>query len=109
MCAAITRRDLLRWDRPQDRHEADDVHIASLLLRIVPDRLDAVQAVIATIPQAELHPTEHPARYAVLLEACDERALADATTRLSDTSGVLTVAIVTHVITPAASLDEAVT
>ena len=95
MCAAITRRDLLMWDRPGDRAAADDVHIASLLLRIVPD--------------AELHPTEHAARYAVVLEACNERALAEATTRLSDTPGVLTVAIVTHTIAPAASLNEAAT
>jgi nitrate reductase NapAB chaperone NapD len=109
MCAAITRRDLLMWDRPGDRTAADDVHIASLLLRIVPDKLDEVRAVIATIADAELHPTEHAARYAVVLEACNERALAEATTRLSDTPGVLTVAIVTHTIAPAASLNEAAT
>lgn len=109
MCAAITRRDLLLWDHPRDQYEPETVHIASLLLRIVPDRIDDLRAAIAALPEAELHATEHPARYAVLLEAGDERALADATTRLSDIPGVLTVAIVTHVTEPRASLAEPAT
>ncbi len=84
------------------------VHIASLLLHIVPDALDRLRRVVAELPLAELHATAHPAKFAVLLEAGNEQLLADATERLQNLRGVLTVSIVAHLSESARYLDQPV-
>jgi nitrate reductase NapD len=105
MRTLLSRRELFTAERaahPQD----EIVHIASLLLHIVPSCLDSLRQAVASLPDAELHATAHPAKFAVVLEAGNERALADATDRLQSLRGVLTVSIVAHLSERAGDLDE---
>lgn len=104
MHAPLSRRDLFRLSDAPDRREI--VHIASLLLQVMPARVAAVREAVAALPSAEFHPTGHPGKFAVVLEAADERALAQATETLTQLQGVLTVSIVAHLTEDAATLDE---
>ncbi len=106
MHAPLSRRDLFRLGNGPDTPAAEIVHIASLLLQVVPARIEAVRTAVASLPAAEFHPTGHPGKFAVVLEAGDERALAQATETLTQLPGVLTVSIVAHLTEDAASLDE---
>jgi len=99
----LSRRDLFRPARAEDR-----VHIASLLLQIAPAHVESVRAAVALLPAAEFHATRHPNKYAVVLEAGEERALSDATQQLSDLPGVLTISIVSHFIESANALADEV-
>jgi nitrate reductase NapAB chaperone NapD len=98
----LSRRDLLR----PDAGNADRVHIASLLLQIAPAQVDRVRAEVASLPDAEFHPTGHPNKFAVVLEANDERELANVTEHLANLRGVLTIAIVAHLTEDQDALDE---
>ncbi|HMN47430.1 MAG TPA: chaperone NapD [Povalibacter sp.] len=104
MRTLLSRRDLFTAT-PRELQE-EIVHIASLLLHIVPSCLDTLRRTVAELPGAELHATAHPAKFAVVLEAADARSLADATQRLQDLRGVLTVSIVAHLSERARDLDE---
>jgi nitrate reductase NapD len=108
MHSPLSRRDLFRLgDEPgQAVPTPEIVHIASLLLQVLPDRIDAVRETVEQLPGAELHGTAHPGKFAVVLEAGNERALADATETLSRLPGVLTVSIVAHLTEQASALDE---
>ena len=108
MRTLLSRRDLFTAT-PTDLPSGEEVvHIASLLLHIVPSCLADLRKVIAAMPAAELHATAHPAKYAVVLEAGNERVLADATEALQNLRGVLTVSIVAHLSERARDLDEPV-
>lgn len=103
--AAWSRRDLLKGrERTQD--DSEYVHFASLLLHIVPGRLPAVEQAVMELAGSELHETAQPGKFVVVLEESSERALADATQRLLDVPGVLTVSIVSHVTELASALQE---
>ncbi|HEY6645319.1 chaperone NapD [Povalibacter sp.] len=106
MRTLLSRRDLFSPGHAGSPAGEDIVHIASLLLQIVPSALGALRETIGALPGAELHPTAHPAKFAVVLEAGDERALADATALLQNLRGVLTVSIVAHLSERARDLDE---
>lgn len=82
------------------------MHIASLLVQATPAGCEAVRERIASMPGAELHDTGHSGKVAVVLEATDSRALAEATTELQQLTGVLTVSIVAHLMESASSLEE---
>lgn len=99
----LSRRDLFRPAQAEDR-----VHIASLLLQITPAQVESVRTAVESLPAAEFHATAHPNKYAVLLEAGDERTLADATQLLSGLPGVLTISIVAHFTESADALAEQV-
>ncbi len=105
MRTLLSRRELFT---PAGVTSAQDeiVHIASLLLHIVPASLDRLRQAVASLPEAELHATAHPAKFAVVLEAGNERALAEATAMLQNLRGVLTVSIVAHLSERAGDLDE---
>jgi nitrate reductase NapD len=95
----VSRRDLLTLGRSSPGAGANEfVHIASLLVRALPDRIDEVRAALAAIDGAEVHPTPHPAKFAVVLECSDERVIADCINALHAAPGVLAVSVVSHVI-----------
>jgi len=107
MRTLLSRRDLLSPPDTGQPAGEEIVHIASLLLQILPSRLDALREAVAQLPAAELHATAHPGKFAVVLEAGNERALAQATETLQNLRGVLTVSIVAHLSERAGNLDEA--
>lgn len=106
----LSRRDLLTLQGlappPSVGAPRSLVHIASLLVHAIPERIDAARAAIASIPDAELHATAHPGKFAVVLECADEGAVADCVNALHAAPGVLTVSIVSHLIEDADALDE---
>ena len=106
MRTLLSRRDLFSPGPAGAAAGEELVHIASLLLQIVPSALNTLREAIVALPGAELHPTSHPAKFAVVLEAGNERALADATEVLQNLRGVLTVSIVAHLSERARDLDE---
>lgn len=106
MRTLLSRRELFSPASDHRPAHEEVIHIASLLLHIVPARIDAVREAVAQLPGAELHATAHPAKFAVVIEAGNEHALADATESLQSLQGVLTVSIVAHLSELASNLDE---
>lgn len=104
MRSLLTRRDLFASSSGVD----DRIHIASLLLQVMPAEVESIRAAVASLPDAEFHPTAHPNKFAVVLEAGNERALSAATEQLSGLPGVLTVSIVAHLTERADSLEDEV-
>jgi len=99
-----SRRDLFALKAAPE--ESSLVHIASLLVHALPGRIDAARTVLARIEGAELHMTEHPAKFVVVLESANERAIADCVNELHASPGVLTVSIVSHLIEDADALNQ---
>jgi len=102
----LSRRDFLRFGPAATDDDEPLVHIASLLIQATPSGCEAVRAMVSSVPGAELHETGQPGKVAIVLEAPDSRALADATTELQQLPGVLTVSIVAHLMEPAAAMEE---
>jgi nitrate reductase NapD len=102
-----SRRDLFKLKDSQPT-ERSVVHIASLLVHALPERVDAARAALAHIEGAELHATEHPAKFVVVLESASEGAIADCVNELHAAPGVLTVSIVSHLVEDADALNEEV-
>jgi nitrate reductase NapD len=102
----LSRRDFLKFGPAASNTDDPLVHIASLVVQATDAGSEAVRALIDSMPGAELHETGHPGKLAIVLEAADSRALADATTEIQQLSGVLTVSIVAHLMESASSLEE---
>jgi len=101
----LTRRDVLTLGaRPPSPEQL--VHIASLLIRVVPPHADAVHDHAAGFPNAEVHRSPHPGKLVVVLESADDRELARCIDELHALPGVLTVSIVSHLLEDANRLDE---
>lgn len=108
MRSRLSRRDLVTLRRqPPDAGE-QLVHIASLIVQLMPHARDDVRAVVNALPGAELHETAHSGKLVVVIESVDERATSDLAESLTRVSGVLTVAIVAHVMDSMSALDTEV-
>lgn len=101
-----SRRDLLALKTARDQGSV--VHIASLLVHALPERIEDARAALAEIDGAELHATGHPGKFAVVLESTSESAIADCVNALHGAPGVLTVSIVSHLVEDADALNEEV-
>lgn len=101
-----SRRDLLGLKTAST--ESRTVHIASLLVHALPERISTAQAALARVPGAELHATENPGKFVVVLESASESAIADCVNELHAAPGVLTVSIVSHLVEDADALNEEV-
>ena len=84
---------------------ADTFVISSLVVQVRPDRLDEAVRAIAEEPGAEIHASDAAGKLVVVLESRNDGDLADATRRIGDLPGVLSVNLVFHhtETTPAAS------
>jgi nitrate reductase NapD len=101
----LSRRELLIPRSPAQAAQPL-VHIASLVIQATSSGCDAVRAAVAAMPDVELHETGNPNKLVVVLESAISGALADRTNELQQLPGVLTIAIVAHLIEPAATLDD---
>ena len=84
---------------------ADAVHIVSLIVHVLPARVDAVVTHLAHEADAELV-AQSGGKLVVLAETTHERDIVALTTRLADIRGVLGVNLVYHHVEPADSLGE---
>ena len=82
------------------------VHIASLIVRVRPERADAVASHIAGMSDAEIHANEG-GKIIVVLEAASERALADHMDALRQVPDVLMVSLVFHQMDADAEVEPA--
>ena len=82
------------------------VHIASLIVRVRPERADAVASHIARMSGAEIHANED-GKIIVVLEAASERALADHMDALRQVPDVLMVSLVFHQMDADAEVEPA--
>lgn len=108
MRSRLSRRDLVTLRRQPSDAGAQLVHIASLVVQLTPHAHEAVREVVNALPGAELHETAHPGKWVVVVESVNERATSDLAESLTQVSGVLTVAIVAHVMDSISALDEEV-
>ncbi|HVJ61557.1 MAG TPA: chaperone NapD [Tahibacter sp.] len=83
----------------------DIVHIVSLIVHVLPERVDAVVTQLAHETGAELV-AQSGGKLVVLAETAHERDIVALTTRLGDIRGVLGVNLVYHHVEPADSLGE---
>ena len=74
---------------------AGELHIASLLLHVRPDRQPTVRAAIAAMPGTELH-IEQPGKMVVTVEGPHEGWIADRMTALHLLDGVFSAVMVFH-------------
>ena len=105
--SSLTRRDVLSL-RGFAPAPSSVVHIASLLVQVVPKHADAAIALAARFAGAEVHRSDHPGRFVVVLESADDRAVSRYVDELHVQQGVLTVSIVSHLIEDADRLEEVV-
>lgn len=100
----LSRREFVALQPRAATNSSDIVHIASLLVQATPGRMMVAKHAAAALPGAEIHDTAAPGKFVVVLESTRERAIADAAEQLLQVAGVLTVAIVTHMMESAADL-----
>jgi len=88
--------------RPVDRRGflhgqwAGVVEIASFLVQVRPERLDAVARAIASLPGAEVHQRDARGKLVVVVEAADAGGIAERLDAIAQLPGVLTAALVFH-------------
>lgn len=82
-----------------------DVHIVSLVVRVLPERVSAVVELLAHERDAELV-AQSGGKLVVLAETAHEREIVALTARLADVRGVLGVNLVHHHIESAEELDQ---
>ncbi|NYZ15195.1 chaperone NapD [Azospirillum sp. RWY-5-1] len=80
-----------------------ELHVASLLVHVRPDRLVPVRAAIAGTPGAEIH-AEQDGKLVVVVEGPHEGWIADRMTAMHLMDGVLSAVLVFH---HAEAVDEA--
>ena len=90
--------------KPASAEATDMVHIASLLVQVVPRHMALAKHAALALPGAEIHDTSVPGKFVVVLESPHERALADATQHLLDVRGVISVSLVAHMMESEADL-----
>lgn len=74
-------------------------HIASLLVHVRPERVDAVRGHIVAMPGAEVH-VEQSGKMVVTLEGPHEGWVADRMTEINLIDGVLSAVLVFHHVDP---------
>ena len=85
-----------------------EIHITSLIVQTVPERVHQVASVLRDVPEADVHRAEESGKIIVLLET---RGLGDVTDRVDGIRrmpGVINVTLVFHQIEDAALLDQPV-
>jgi nitrate reductase NapD len=92
------------FPRPAAAESANMVHIASLLVQVVPRHMALARHAALALPGAEIHDPAVPGKFVVVLESPHERALADATQHLLDVRGVICVSLVAHMMESEADL-----
>ena len=73
-----------------------ETHIASLILRCDPARLDAVRAGLRALPQTETALADPTGKLVLLMETDREAAIAETLTTLQLMEGVASAALVYH-------------
>ena len=84
---------------------ADERHLASLLLHVRPDRQPAVRAAIEAMPGTELH-IEESGKMVVTVEGPHEGWIADRMTAMHLLGGVMSAVLVFHHVEPAGGETE---
>jgi nitrate reductase NapD len=74
---------------------AGELHVASLLVHVRPDRLGPVREAVAATPGAEIH-AEEAGKLVVVLEGPHEGWVADRMTEMHLMEGVLSAVLVFH-------------
>jgi len=76
------------------------MNVCGVLIHAHPDRIDAVEAGLGTIPGVEAHGRAAGARLIVTIEDCAEMTAADALSELNKLPGVIAAALVYHEFDP---------
>lgn len=74
----------------------ETVHIASLLIHIRPELLDAVKTNLRQLDGLELHQENPQGKLVVVLETTHERHILDRIDQINNLPGVLNAALVYH-------------
>lgn len=74
----------------------ETVHIASLLIHIRPELLDAVKTNLRQLDGLELHQENPQGKLVVVLETIHERHILDRIDQINNLPGVLNAALVYH-------------
>ncbi|RIA31392.1 periplasmic nitrate reductase chaperone NapD [Ectopseudomonas oleovorans] len=74
----------------------ETVHIASLLIHIRPELLDAVKTNLRQLDGLELHQESPQGKLVVVLETTHERHILDRIDQINNLPGVLNAALVYH-------------
>lgn len=89
--------------------DAQEWHIAGVLVHALPDHLDAVRDAIAGMTGAEIHAASDTGKLVVTLEAPTSRGIAAHLTYLHQLEGVMTATLVYQHNEDARDMDEEVT
>lgn len=102
----LPRRKLFAFPPAAAADATAMIHIASLLVQVVPQQMALAKQAALALPGAEIHDTPVPGKFVVVLESPQQRALADAAQHLLDVRGVVSVSLVTHMMEAAADLRQ---
>ena len=75
---------------------ADRYHISSLVVRAIPDRLEAVKAEIEALEGAEVFRSDPIGKAVVVLETANQAEIADRMRAMESIPGVLNVSLIYH-------------
>ena len=92
----VDRRDFLNGRWPARVDDRATVEIASILVQVRPERLNATAAAIETLPGAQIYSSDLKGKLVVVLEAADTGAIGTALNTISQMPQVLTAALVFH-------------
>jgi nitrate reductase NapD len=91
----VDRREFIhgRWPTPG---AATSIEIASVLVQVRPDRLEAAGHAIEALPGTQIYSRDPKGKLVVVIEASDVGAIGTALNRISLMPDVLTAALVFH-------------
>jgi nitrate reductase NapD len=75
---------------------ADAYHISSLIVRAMPDKLQAIKTEIAALEGAEIFRTDPTGKTVVVLETANQGEIADRIRAMESIPGVLNVSLIYH-------------
>ncbi len=82
------------------------LHVASLLVQVQPDQVEAVASWLRAQPGTEVPVTNPEGKVICVIERTSERQIADLTQTLADTPGVLSASLVYHEILDPSQADQ---
>jgi nitrate reductase NapD len=71
-------------------------HISSLVVRAMPERIEAIKAEIAALQGAEVHRSDALGKAVVVLETANQAEIADRMRAMESIPGVLNVSLIYH-------------
>jgi len=86
----------------------DQLHISSLVVHSTPKRVMRVADVIRTIEGAEIHATSSSGKLVITLEASTADEMMSKVTRIQQTDGVLSAALVYECVDALHSMNEVI-